>query len=141
MRRDLLIALFVSVLVHGWLALGFNTKPPPLIPDAPPPPTIEISLPPPEAEDVPLADSSDQPPADPAPAPPMQADLPSVNLDTPFVQPIQQCCLKETRVIGRQAWHACPIYCEGPDPWQNTLGVPAFCQRVNHLQLLVSEMA
>ena len=89
MRRDLLIALFVSVLVHGWLALGFNTKPPPLIPDAPPPPTIEISLPPPEAEDVPLADSSDQPPADPAPAPPMQADLPSVNLDTPFVQPIQ----------------------------------------------------
>jgi protein TonB len=89
MRRDLVIALLVSVLLHAGLAFGFNRKP---VPPAPPlpPPTIEIIAVPPLEPDEPLpANTSDEPPADPAAAPPTQADLPSVQLDTPFVQPIQ----------------------------------------------------
>jgi protein TonB len=90
MRRDLIIGLLASVLIHGGLAFGFNRKAAPP-PPPPPPPTIEVIAAPPLEPDEPPppVESSEQVADEPAPAAPMQADLPSVALDTPFVQNIQ----------------------------------------------------
>jgi protein TonB len=89
LRRDLLLALAVSALLHTWLAFGFRAAPTPH-PPPPAPVLLEINAPPPLEPDEPLpADTGAT--ADPAPAaaPPMQPDLPSVRLDSPFVQPIR----------------------------------------------------
>ena len=89
MRRDLVIARLVSALVHSAVALSFGKKNPP--PLAPPPPStfIEISLPPPEPEETVSATAApEQTTTEPAAPLPTHPDILSVNLDTPFVQPI-----------------------------------------------------
>ncbi len=105
MRRDLVIALFVSLLLHAGLALGFNSKPV-LTAVSEPVPTVEIILVPPIEPDEPLplaeasAQSADAPSR--APAPLMQADPPSVALDAPFPLPIQLPPLADLgRPVGR----------------------------------------
>lgn len=93
MKRELIIALAVSLVLHGGLALGgwfFRAAP-----AAPKPPeeipTIELMpLPPVEPEVVEPLDAPAETTADLADlAPPMQNDLPSAVLDSPFVQQIQ----------------------------------------------------
>jgi periplasmic protein TonB len=93
MKRELIIALFVSVGLHLGFVFGgqlFKSAPP-----APKPPeeapTIElIAMPPPEPEVVEQTEPSDEAPADVADlAPPMQNDLPSAVMDSPFTQQIQ----------------------------------------------------
>jgi protein TonB len=88
-RRDLIIALVVSVLLHAGLALGFNVKPAAPAPPTPPPLLEIVTLPPLEPEEPLPADAGEASSDEPAPAPTMQADLPSVRLDSPFVQPVQ----------------------------------------------------
>ncbi|MEY4488113.1 MAG: hypothetical protein RIQ79_621 [Verrucomicrobiota bacterium] len=93
MRRDLIIAILVSLLLHGGLVLSS------LLPKAkaegPPKPeevpTIEIMTPPPpEPEEPEIVENSTDAPQDVAPlAPPMQADSISAVIDSPFVQQIQ----------------------------------------------------
>ncbi len=89
MRRDLLIGLLVSLLLHAGLALGFNQT---MTAPARPPediPTLALNLPPLEpdapAPTDPGAPASDQT----AIAPPLQPDLPSLHLEVPFVQLLQ----------------------------------------------------
>lgn len=89
MRRDLVIALVISALLHAGLAFGFASKPPAKL-APPPPPAIEIiALPPSEPEEPPPAREAELPSNEPATVPPMQPDLPSVRLDSPFLQPVQ----------------------------------------------------
>jgi protein TonB len=90
LRRDLVIALLFSVLLHVGLAFGDR-----LFPQRPPPPApteeiplIALTLPPLEPDEPPTADTSAPAPADATPAPPRLADVPSVRLDSPFVQPL-----------------------------------------------------
>jgi protein TonB len=88
MRRDLIIGLAVALLFHAWLAFGFIR--PPEVPAAPPPPTIEIiAVPPPDEASPPPGGDSPSVAAEPTPAPPQQADLPTVQLDAPFIQPLE----------------------------------------------------
>lgn len=92
MSRDLLIAIIVSLLLHGGAALGghfFKEKPAAAV--APPEiPTIEIQLPPPpEPEEPEVIESSaaDSEPGDIADlAPPMQTDVPVAATDATFTQ-------------------------------------------------------
>lgn len=92
MSRDLLIAIFASILLHGGFALsGYfgNGKPAPA-PKAEEIPTIAIDLPPPEPEEPEVVDNTTDAPAEVADlAPPMQNDVPSAVIDSPFVQQIQ----------------------------------------------------
>ena len=90
MRRDLFIALLVSVLLHAGLALSDRFLSRKSAPPAPEEiPTIAITLPPLEPDEPPAA-GSDSAAADPAAlAPPTQPDVPAIRLDTPFVQPLQ----------------------------------------------------
>jgi protein TonB len=93
MSRDLLIAIFVSILFHGGAALSsFLPK------DAAPAkvvaeevPTIEIMTPPPPEPEEPeiVENSTDAPQEVASLAPPMQADSISAVIDSPFVQQIQ----------------------------------------------------
>lgn len=93
MKRELIIALAVSLALHGGLALGgqffkdapVKPKPPEEIP------TIElIALPPVEPEVVEPLDAPAEASSDLADlAPPMQNDLPSAVIDSPFVQQVQ----------------------------------------------------
>ncbi len=93
MKRELIIALAVSLALHGGLALGgqffkdapVREKPPEEIP------TIELmALPPVEPEVVEPLDAPAESAADMADlAPPMQNDLPSAVIDSPFVQQVQ----------------------------------------------------
>lgn len=93
MRRDLIIGVILSALIHGGVLFGNR-----LFPSHPPPPkkveeepTIQIMEMPKEIEpDIPKdAEASDEPikPADFAP--PMQTDVPQVVTDTSFVQRMQ----------------------------------------------------
>ena len=94
MSRNLLVAAFVSLALHAGIALSgrfFKEKP------AGPPPEVEIPTipldlpPPPEPEEPEVYENnvSDTPAAIAEFAPPMQNDLPSAVMDSPFMQPMQ----------------------------------------------------
>ena len=93
MSRRLVIALLISLLLHGGAALSgyFFKKPPAPRAAAPVIPTIALYLPPlPPEEPEPIENTSaDAPPEAIAPPPPMQTDAPSAVIDSPFVQQIQ----------------------------------------------------
>jgi protein TonB len=95
MSRHFIIALVVSILLHGGTAAsGYLLKKKPAEEAAAPEtPTIALDMPPPPEPDEPEV-SDDTPPVD-APtevadlAPPMQNDVPSAVIDSPFVQKLQ----------------------------------------------------
>lgn len=92
MRRDLIIGILVSALIHG--AAFFGEK---LFPDhkAPPkkeeaPPTVQLmEMPKIEPEEPEKVETTDEPVTPMDFAPPMQTDVPQVVTDTSFVQRIQ----------------------------------------------------
>lgn len=93
MKRDVIIALIVSILLHAGFVFGgqlLKARPGTKVAAAEPPPTMElIALPPVEPEQTEVVESAEAS-ADIADlAPPMQADLPSAVMDSPFVQQIQ----------------------------------------------------
>jgi protein TonB len=93
MSRDLIIALIVSILLHGGAAAsGFLFKKKEAVVVVAETPTIALDLPPPpEPEEPEVVEdvSSDQPAEIADLAPPMQTDMPSAVIDSPFVQQIQ----------------------------------------------------
>jgi len=93
MSRDLIIALIVSILLHGGAALsGLLFKKKEAVVVVAETPTIALDLPPPPEPEEPevIEDASADKPADVADlAPPMQNDVPSAVIDSPFVQQIQ----------------------------------------------------
>lgn len=94
MNRNLLIAAIASVLLHAGIAFGghlFKKKPAPA-PVAQETPVIELTLPPPPEPDEPevVENVAADAPAEVADlAPPMQNDVPSAVIDSPFVQQMQ----------------------------------------------------
>lgn len=92
MRRDLIIGIILSALIHGGVFFGDR-----LIPDKKAvvvkkeeAPAIEITAPPPiEPEEPEKVELSEEPVKPLDFAPPMQADMPQVVTDTSFVQKIQ----------------------------------------------------
>lgn len=93
MRRDLIIGIIVSLLLHAGVAFGSKLFPDKkvakvVVEDAP---VIAVDLPPPLEPDPPeVVDLSDTPPPDLSDlVPPMQMDTPSAAMDTPFVQQMQ----------------------------------------------------
>jgi protein TonB len=93
MRRDLVIAILVSLLLHGGLALSgllpkAAAQPPPVVEEIP---AIELTLPPPPEPEEPeiVENTTDAPQETASLAPPMQADSISAVIDSPFVQQIQ----------------------------------------------------
>lgn len=92
MNRDIIIAVFVSILLHAGLAAsGLLSKAGAAVKVAKEePPTIELMAMPPVEPEQPEVVESAEASADVADlAPPMQADLPSAVMDSPFVQQIQ----------------------------------------------------
>jgi protein TonB len=92
MRRDLILGLLISALIHGGAFFGDRLvprhKPPP--PPKDDTPAIQITTPPPPPEEEPeKVETSDEPVKPMDFAPPMQTDLPQVVTDTSFVQKIQ----------------------------------------------------
>lgn len=96
MSRDLIIAIFVSILLHGGTALsGYLVKKP--VAEKPAAkaevPTVELDLPPqPEPEKPEVVEDemvTDAPTEVVDLAPPMQNDTPSATIDSPFVQKMQ----------------------------------------------------
>ncbi len=92
MKRDILLALIVSVLLHTGFLFGghfLKAKPAPKIVKEEIP-TIELmALPPVEPEPTEIVESAEASSDVADLAPPMQADLPSAVMDSPFVQQIQ----------------------------------------------------
>lgn len=96
MSRDLIIALLVSFFLHGGVAFSgylFKKSPETAAAVEEEIPTIEVlTPPPPEPEEPEVVDAL---PGEEAPtevadlAPPMQTDVPSAVIDSPFVQRIQ----------------------------------------------------
>lgn len=97
MRTDLILGVLLSLLLHAGLGLGdrfFKPAPPPEKAVAGPPPLEVMIQPLIEPDEPPLVDVAelDAAPASDAsdiPAPPMQADVPTVNVHSPFVQQLQ----------------------------------------------------
>lgn len=92
MSRDVIIALIGSILLHAGFVFGgqfFKAKPEVKIVQEETPTMELIPLPPVEPEQTEVVESAEAS-ADVADlAPPMQADLPSAVMDSPFVQQIQ----------------------------------------------------
>ncbi len=92
MRRDLIVGLIISLLIHGGLLFGdrilkFKPKPKKV---AEPPPKIQlIEMPKIEPDEPEKVDLTDEPAKPLDFAPPMQTDVPQVVTDTSFVQKIQ----------------------------------------------------
>jgi protein TonB len=94
MSRKLIIAVLVSLLLHAGVAFSGYLFPKKAEPPASAPeiPTIALDLPPPpEPEEPEIVEniSADAPSEISDIAPPMQNDLPSAVIDSPFVQQIQ----------------------------------------------------
>ena len=92
MSRDLVIAIFFSLLLHGGLAFSgyFGGGRPAPAAKAEEIPTIALDIPPPEPEEPETVDNTTEAPAEAADlAPPMQNYVPSAVIDSPFVQPFQ----------------------------------------------------
>ena len=93
MNRDFILALVVSIVLHGAVAGSsylFKEAPAPVA-QAEDIPTLEIlTPPPPEPEEQEVVENVSDAPAEVAElAPPMQTDTPSAVIDSPFVQKIQ----------------------------------------------------
>lgn len=94
MSRTLIISILVSIFLHGGVAASgylFKKSPPPVVKE-PETPTLEVNLPPPPEPEEPevVEDVVAEAPAEVADlAPPMQTDVPSAVVDSPFVQQIQ----------------------------------------------------
>jgi protein TonB len=94
MTRDLIIGLLVSVTLHAGFLFGDRLFPEKEVVQAAAVEeeyTIELmEMPPlePEPEEI-IESTDDAPPEEIEFAPPMQADVPSVNVETPFVQKLQ----------------------------------------------------
>jgi len=93
MSRNLLLAALASLLIHAGVAFSGHLFPKK---DAAPAaekevPTIALDLPPPEPEEPEIVENtvSDAPAEVADLAPPMQSDVPSAVIDSPFVQQIQ----------------------------------------------------
>ena len=92
MRRDLILGILLSALIHGGLFFGeklikFKPKPKPVVQEAPKVQLIEMpKLEPDEPEKV---DATDEPPPPLDLAPPMLTDVPQIVTDTSFVQKVQ----------------------------------------------------
>jgi periplasmic protein TonB len=92
MRRDLIIGIILSALLHGGVFYGdqiikFKPKPPPPKEEAP---KIEvIEMPKLEPEEPEKIENNDEPVKPLDFAPPMQTDVPQVVTDNSFVQKIQ----------------------------------------------------
>jgi protein TonB len=95
MSRNLILALIVSLLLHGGAAVSGYLVPEPSddVATEPEIPTIALDMPPPPEPDEPeiMEDvvSSDEPVELADIAPPMQNDVPSAVIDSPFVQQLQ----------------------------------------------------
>ena len=89
MRRDLIIGILISVLLHGGVAM-IGKSPPKPKPVVEEPPTIALmEMPKMEPEEPEEAEATDEPQTPIDFAPPMQTDVPQiVELDS-FVQPVQ----------------------------------------------------
>ena len=89
MRRDLIIGILVSVLLHGGVAM-IGKSPPKPKPVVEEPPTIALmEMPKMEPEEPEETEADDEPQTPVDFAPPMQTDVPQiVELDS-FVQPVQ----------------------------------------------------
>ena len=92
MRRDLIIGLLISVVLHGGVLFGHLLIPdgaPPVKKPEPPPTVQLIEMPKiePDEPEVYEASTEDVKPLDFAP--PMQTDVPQIITDTSFVQQIQ----------------------------------------------------
>lgn len=89
MRKDLIIGIIVSLVLHGTFLYGFNRKPPPRARVAQTEEKlIQMEMPeiPPEEEEV-VEELVEEAPANQL-APPSLVDVPSVNV-TAFTQPLQ----------------------------------------------------
>jgi periplasmic protein TonB len=92
MRRDLIIGVLVSILLHGGVLFGDMLFPDRVEPPkkAPPAPTIElIEMPKIEPDEPEVYEASDTEVKPLDFAPPMQTDVPQIVTDTSFVQQIQ----------------------------------------------------
>ena len=92
MRRDLIIGLLISALIHAGAFFGDRLFPEKKVVHVKPKeaPAIQIVEPPPIPPDEPdVVDTSDEPVKPMDFAPPMQTDLPQVVTDTSFVQRIE----------------------------------------------------
>lgn len=92
MRRDLIIGLLISALIHAGAFFGDRLFPEKKVVQVKPKEehTIQIVEPPPIPPDEPdVVDTSDEPVKPMDFAPPMQTDLPQVVTDTSFVQRIE----------------------------------------------------
>lgn len=94
MRRDLIIGILVSLLIHAGIAFGsklFPAHKEVVVAVKEEPKVVEVEIPPlePDPPEV-VENNTDEPPPDLSDiAPPMQTDTPSANIDTPFVQQMQ----------------------------------------------------
>lgn len=92
MRRDLIIGIILSALLHSGVMFGdkfikFKPKPPPPVEEAP---KIEvIEMPKLEPEEPEIVEDNNEPVKPLDFAPPMQTDVPQVVTDNSFVQKIQ----------------------------------------------------
>jgi len=94
MSRDLVVSVLASLLLHGGLAGGGQLfkKKPAAAPVAEETPAIALDLPPPPEPEEPevVENVASDAPAEVADiAPPMQNDVPSAVIDSPFVQRLQ----------------------------------------------------
>lgn len=93
MRRDLILGIILSALIHGGVFFGeklikFQPKPKPVVQEAPKVQLMEMpKLEPDEPEKVEATDEEPPPPLDLAP--PMLTDVPQIVTDTSFVQKVQ----------------------------------------------------
>ena len=93
MRSDVILSLIISLAIHGGLAFSsyLIREKPAVVAKAEEMPTIEIMTPPPpEPEELEVVEDVADAPTEVADlAPPMQTDVPSAVIDSPFVQKIQ----------------------------------------------------
>jgi protein TonB len=92
MRRDLIIGLVISLLIHGGVLFGdklIKFKPAPPKPKEEAPKIQLIEMPKIEPDEPEKVEASDEPVKPLDFAPPMQTDVPQVITDTSFVQKIQ----------------------------------------------------
>src|SRR5688500_18393404 len=89
MRRDLIIGIIVSLLMHGSIGLIGKPVPKPK-PKEEAAPTVQLmEMPKIEPDEPEIKDPDEQAPTPQDFAPPMQTDVPQIVTDTSFVQQLQ----------------------------------------------------